>query len=200
MKLVVVLADAELELAPAGTGLPALDAYFHRDLVKSMDDGDRRGRGDIVHSCLLLLQGSELNRQGNLGVFVHTRGGQVIAVEPGAKIAPNYIRFLQQMGSLLAGGKAEGYSLSDRDFKQLIAEIGADLVVAMSPHGRDVPLSEVLRSRPDGTVAVVMGAFPCGDYQSPVYELCDVSVSLGPELLTVPEVVRRVLSAASENP
>lgn len=198
MILAVVLADAELELVPDGRdarGLPVLDAYFHSDIVRTMEDPERRGRGDIVHNCLQLLQSSELNRRGRFRVLVHTRDDQVIAVDPRNDIVPNYIQFLGQMGVLLRGGKVDGYSVGDQDLRHLLAAVGADLVVAMSPHGRNVPLSEILAPSSEGTVAVVMGAFPAGDYRSPVYELSDVSVSLGPQLLTVPEVVRRVLSA-----
>lgn len=203
MKLTVVLADAELELAPAGQkedsrGLPILDAYFHADIIESMPGSERRGRGDIVHNSLQLLQSSTLNRLGHLCIFVQTRECKVIMVDHQTVIAPNYIKFLDQMGALLRGEEVDGYSVSDKDVRRLIGELDADLVVAMSPRGRDMPLKEVLAPYSDGSVVVIIGAFPAGDYCSPVYELSSVSVSLGPELLTVPEVVRKVLSAVPE--
>ena len=203
MKLTMVLADAELELAPVGRErgmreLPILDAYFHADIIESMPECERRGRGDIVHNSLQLLQDSALNRRGDLRIFIHTREDKVITVDPQAVIAPNYIKFLDQMGRLLKGEGVDGYFVSDKDIRRLIGELDADLVVAMSPHGGDMPLNEVLVPHSDGSVVVIIGAFPAGDYRNPVYELSSVSVSLGPELLTVPEVIRKVLSAVPE--
>jgi len=202
VSLVVVLADAELELRPAGgTGeactfadLPVLDAFFHREAVRGMPDGERRGRPDIVHQCLALCQGSLLNRQGRLRTFVHTRDDRVIAVDPRARVPPNYVEFLLAMGRLLRGEVVEGFSVADGTFRQLIERVAADRVVALTPEGQEMDLSAVLSS--PGTTVAVMGAFPCGDYRSPVYELADLQVSLGPELMTVPAVLSEVLAAA----
>jgi rRNA small subunit pseudouridine methyltransferase Nep1 len=203
VRLVLILADAELELAPAspdGTGprtfgeVPVLDAFFHRHLVQGMPEGERRGRPDIVHQCLALCQGSALNRRGMLRVFVHTRQDQVIAVGPEARVPPNYVEFLLAMGRLLQGEEVKGFTVSERSFRHLMDEVNADRVVALTPSGEERDLREVLAA--PGTVAAVMGAFPCGDYRSPVYELADVRVSLGPELLTVPAVLSEVLAAA----
>jgi rRNA pseudouridine-1189 N-methylase Emg1 (Nep1/Mra1 family) len=68
----------------------------------------------------------------------------------------------------------------------------------MSPSGEDAPLEAVFRRAGSGTVAVLIGAFPEGDYTSPAYELAEVKVSLGPRLMRVPEVTSMVLRAAEE--
>jgi hypothetical protein len=74
--------------------IAVLDAYFHQDLVKTLPEGERRGRPDIVHNCLSLCQNSIPNRKGVLRVYVHTRDDKVIEVEPEVDIPPNYIKFL----------------------------------------------------------------------------------------------------------
>jgi len=99
------------------------------------------------------------------------------------------------MGRLFRGEGANGLSMRAMTFRQLIEGIGADTVIALTPTGDDIPLSEAF-SQVNGTAAVVVGAFPCGDYRGPVYQLADVQVSLGPTLLTVPVVVSEVLTAA----
>jgi rRNA small subunit pseudouridine methyltransferase Nep1 len=200
VNLVIVLVDAELELAPGpGEGcVPILDAYCHRDVMRSLPGASRRGRPDIVHTTLLLCQGSELNRQGRLRTYVHTRDDKVIEVGRDTDVHPNYIRFLQEMGSLLQGKEVPGYAISDIDLRTLVRRIGADLRVALSPSGDNVSLAQVFEDAGDGTVLAMIGAFPEGDFVSPVYELADVKISLGPELMRVPEVTSKVLRAVPE--
>jgi len=200
VKLVIVLVDAELELAPGGADgpMPVLDAFYHKDAMRSLSESSRRGRGDIVHSTLLLCQGSELNRDGDLRVCVHTRDDRVIEVGRETDVHPNYVRFLQDMGPLLHGVPVDGYRLTAKNLRTLMREIDADLAVALSPSGEDVPLDTVFKGAGDGTVVAMIGAFPEGDFTSPVYELADQKVSLGPVLMRVPEVTARVLRAATK--
>lgn len=208
MKLCLVLADAELELAPelpkerdefdtmrSFQNIPVLDAYFHSELVKGLPEGNRRGRPDIVHKCLSLCQNSIPNRKNMLEVFVHTREDRVITVDPQVDIPPNYVEFLNEMGRLLKGESVDGFTIASKDLRQLMVEIGADHVIAMSPSGDERSLKETMEKRSSGKVAAIIGAFPRGDYHSPVYELADAKISLGPELLTAPSVVSEVLSA-----
>jgi rRNA small subunit pseudouridine methyltransferase Nep1 len=175
--------------------IAVLDAYFHHDLVKTLPEGSRRGRADIVHNCLSLCQNSIPNRKGVLRVYVHTRGDKVIEVEPGTDIPPNYIKFLNDMGTLLKGGSVPGFSVTSRNFKDLVQEIGADLVVALTPSGQERSLKELFETRSTGTVLAIIGGFPEGDYKSPVNKVADVLVSLGPRLMRVPEVLSEVLQS-----
>jgi rRNA small subunit pseudouridine methyltransferase Nep1 len=195
----LILAEAELELVPvparAGTDIPVLDAYFHRELADALPDGRRRGRPDIVHQALSLCQGSRLNRAGMLRTYVHTRDDMVIEVEASARVPPNQVEFLMLMGRLLDGRDVDGYKAIGMTLRSLLDRLDVP-VVAMSPDGEDVQLAGVMSEHED--LAVVVGAFPCGDYRGPVYELADVAISLGKELLTVPAVVSEVLCAASK--
>lgn len=197
MTLHLILAEAELELVPvparSGSDVPVLDAYFHRRLLDVLPDGQRRGRPDIVHQVLSLCQGSRLNRAGGLRAYVHTRDDIVIEVGPSTRVPPNQMEFLTLMGGLLDGRDVEGYEVRSMTLRSLTEELAVP-VVAMSPDGQDVRLSDVMRGHDD--LAVVVGAFPCGDYCGPVYELADIAVSLGPDLLTVPAVVSEVLCAS----
>lgn len=194
----LVLAEAELEAVSASdraaTNVPILDAYFHRELLAGLPDHERRGRPDIVHQCLSLCQGSRLGRAGMLRTYVHTREDIVIEVSPLARVPPNQVEFFRLMGRLLDGEEAEGFQVSRMTFRSLMERIAAPLTVAMTPDGEDIRLADVIGGR--SNVAVVVGAFPCGDYRGPVYEIADVRVSLGRQLLTVPAVVSEVLCAA----
>ncbi|NLK25598.1 MAG: hypothetical protein GX307_03360 [Euryarchaeota archaeon] len=208
MKLNLVLADAELELVPEmpdGAGepgtrapfqnIPVLDAYFHGNVICDLPESDRRGRPDILHKCLSLCQESILNREGMLRAYVHTRNDQVISLDSGTRIPPNYVEFLNEMGSLLMGHPVNGYNIASKTYSELIREMNADEIIALTPLGEEYDLIELFESHSSATLAVTIGAFPEGDYTSPVYEMADIKVSLGPRLLTVPSVVCEILAA-----
>jgi rRNA pseudouridine-1189 N-methylase Emg1 (Nep1/Mra1 family) len=73
--------------------------------------------------------------------------------------------------------------------------INVDVVVVMSPEGRLTPLRDLLPATGAEEVAIVIGGFPEGDFKSPVYDLADFKVSLGPELLTISAVGSEVLAS-----
>jgi len=77
----------------------------------------------------------------------------------------------------------------------LLQALSPGLIIAMSPSGQQVVLKQLLSENEAKQVAIIIGGFPEGDYRSPVYRLADRSVSLGDELLTVPEVTAQVLSS-----
>jgi rRNA small subunit pseudouridine methyltransferase Nep1 len=202
--LIIVLADAELELLLGGhfggsrgcfsQTIPVLDSFIHRELGQSLP-GERRGRPDIVHMSLTLCQGSILNRRGLLRTYVHTRDDKVIAIDPHAEIPPNYLEFLEVFGKVLQGLPVQGYTLEDLTLQELVRDVGADLVIALDPEGEPEDLQAVIRYRSPRSVAMIIGAFPSGDFTSPVRDLADFRVSLGSELLTVPTVLSEVLSS-----
>jgi rRNA small subunit pseudouridine methyltransferase Nep1 len=214
----LILADAEVERVPLlcsdGTattrvcsvkdaelrGVIVLDSYIHRHILQGLDDAERRGRPDIVHSFLLLAQGSRACEDGKLASFVHTRGGEVITV--GRKYRPDqdYIAFLRSLGELFEKGHLDGEEKGlvlerDMDLKALLGRLMPDAVIALTPSGDRNDLRRVLSGSGGKHLAVIIGGFPEGDFQSPVCQTADVKVSLGDELLTVPDVTSQVLMA-----
>lgn len=216
MSFFLILADSELEALPgrAGAaelprvcsttakgleGIHVLDSYLHREIVEGLEGSERRGRPDIVHSFLVLALNSRQAREGQLGVFVHTRGDEVIRFGKKARVDQNYLAFLGMMGRLLdEGGIGEGeerVTMEERmTLKALLQEIGPDLAIAMSPSGERLSLADALHDNAGKKVAIIIGGFPEGDFRSPVYGIADMVISLGDELLTVPDVTAQVLS------
>jgi rRNA small subunit pseudouridine methyltransferase Nep1 len=214
----LILADAEVERVPllcsegkspprvCGAkdaelrGIIVLDSYVHGHIMQGLDYAERRGRPDIVHSFLLLAQGSRACEDGKLASFIHTRGGEVITV--GRKYRPdqNYIAFLRSLGELFEkghlDGEEEGLVLErDIDLKALLGRLRPDEVIVLTPSGDRNDLHQVLSGSDEKHLAVIIGGFLEGDYHSPVYQMADVKVSLGDELLTVPDVISQVLAA-----
>lgn len=197
MMLHLILADAELESIPKSrdidSEIPILDAYMHKSLLNTLSDRERRGRPDIVHQSLLLCQSSRLNRTDRLRTYVHTRDDIILQIDTSVKIPPNQIEFLKLMGHLFDGNDAKGYTVLRSPLCTLLDSLNIPVVV-MSPAGECVGLPIVMDSYDN--FAIIVGAFPCGDYRSPVYDIADANISLGPELFTVPTVISELLCAA----
>lgn len=214
----LILADAEIEPIPSicsdGKGLPracsvkdeqlrgilVLDSYLHRHILEGLEQAERRGRPDIVHSFLLLVQGSEACRKGRLRSYIHTKSDEVVVVGQGYAPEQNYLAFLKSLSDLFSAGnlgtEAEGMRIREHmPLKELLEELAPDEVVVLTPSGYRMDLVKVLEASKDRHLAVIIGGFPKGDFHSPVHELADVRISLGDKLLTVPDVTARVLSS-----
>jgi rRNA small subunit pseudouridine methyltransferase Nep1 len=208
----LIIAEAELELVPESIrDHPAvvnyarrkkkkpeeviLDSTYHHAALKKLPDGDRRGRPDIVHLCLLNALESIANKEGLLRVYVHTRNDEVIYIKPETRLPRNYNRFLGLMESLFKEGavprdlkllRVEKKALND-----LLAEIVPDAVFMMHEGGKRVnppEFGKVLTSHENP--AVVVGGFPHGDFRGSIE---GERVSLYPEPLMAWTVVSEVL-------
>ncbi|NJE75688.1 16S rRNA methyltransferase [Thermococcus sp. ES12] len=184
----LVIADAELELVPRPIrDHPAvvnhakrrgkkpeevlLDSTYHHAALKKLPDGERRGRPDIVHICLLNALESIANKEGKLRVYVHTRNDEVIYIKPETRIPRNYNRFVGLMESLfrdLAVPKnLELLRMEEKSLVELVEEINPDGIFVMHEDGKAMKPSEFgkilsgLRNP-----VVIVGGFPHGDFRS----------------------------------
>jgi len=212
----LILVDAEIERVPMrcseGASLPrvcdvednelhgiiVLDSYIHKHVLEGLEQAERRGRPDIVHSFLLLAQGSRACAEGKLRSYIHTRGDEVVLVGSGYRPEQSYVDFLRSFGELLENGtmgeSKTGLQLErEMNLRALVGRLRADKVIALAPSGQQRDLREVLRGAEDHHLVVIIGGFPEGDFRSPVYEIADEAISLGEELLTVPDVTSQVL-------
>jgi rRNA small subunit pseudouridine methyltransferase Nep1 len=110
--------------------------------------------------------------------------------------------FLRSMSELfercaLGTGEAGIVLREHQPLAELVDGIGPEFVIALSPTGEKVPLDEVFAQIRGREMVIIIGGFPEGDYRSPVYEMADRSISLGEELLTVPDVTAQLLAALS---
>jgi rRNA small subunit pseudouridine methyltransferase Nep1 len=214
----LILADAEIERVPRSClegadpprichvkdaelrGIIVLDSYIHKHVLEGLEQAERRGRPDIVHSFLLLAQGSRACAEGKLRSYVHTRGDEVVLVGSEYRPEQSYIDFLRSFGELLEKGAIgetkTGLRLErEMDLRALVGRLNAKKVIVLSPSGEERELRELFQGSGHDHLVVIIGGFPEGDYRSPVYEIADEKVSLGEELLTVPDVTSQVLSS-----
>ncbi len=185
-----MIADSELELVPKSiVEHPAvvnyarrrgkkpeeviLDSSYHHSALKKLEDGDRRGRPDIVHICLLNALESIANKEGKLRVYVHTRNDEVIYIKPETRLPRNYNRFLGLMESLFKNRVVpkdlELLRLEEKTLGELIEEIGPDEVFVMHEEGELIKPRDFGKSLAElENPVVIVGGFPHGDFRSPV--------------------------------
>lgn len=186
----IVIADSEIEPVPEKIaehpavlsyarrrgrkpGEVLLDATYHHSAMKELEEGERRGRPDIVHFCLINALESILNKEGKLRVYVHTRNDEVIYVKPETRIPRNYNRFVGLMESLFRK-KAVPPDLSllrleSKPLEELISEINPDAVFVMHEKGEPYRPADFGRELTGyKNPLVVIGGFPHGDFRSRV--------------------------------
>ena len=153
----------------------------------------------MIHGFLNLCQSSIANKRGYLRMFVHTRNDEILTIGRKAHVPQNYLEYLGFMDELLDKGKIGSGEEEITDLQRNLP--GADgpdqrrRHVVMSPQGRLTPLRDLLPATGAEEVAVIIGGFPDGTFKSPVYDMADYKVSLGPELLTITAVGSEVLAS-----
>ena len=204
--LTLLLADAELERIPqALTGHqqvvssarrvgvnPArmlLDSSLHYAAMRSLEDGARRGRPDIVHLFLLTALESPANKAGHLRVLVHTRGGELLRIDPSTRLVRNYPRFCGLIQQLFDTGKVPHESpllTLEKGWtpKDVVAKERPDRLIILDETATSTPPWEIFSPADAGrhTLAII-GGFPSGTYRSALPP--GERIGLGPLALAV---------------
>lgn len=214
--LYVVLAEAEVELAPESVaGHPAiramakdlnrkptevlLDQNMHHQAIRQLPDGERRGRPDIVHYTLLALLESPLNKEGRLQVLVQTRNGELIRFKPDTRLPRGEARFQGLLSKVLREGASQ-----DKQPLVWVEEGDSPAKVLRNCQGPIVRLDEgaaagtgmdVARHAKDGDLTVVLGAFPSGQFGAPWMAAVPNAVSVFAQPLNAWAVAAEVVTA-----
>ncbi|WP_175058885.1 16S rRNA methyltransferase [Thermococcus sp. 2319x1] len=208
----LIIADSELELVPEKIrDHPSvvnyarkrgkkpdevlLDSTYHHSALKLLEDGERRGRPDIVHLCLINALESILNREGKLRVYVHTRNDEIIYIKPETRLPRNYNRFVGLMESLFKNkavpGDLELLKIRKGTLSELLEEIGPDGIFVMHENGDLLTPKEFGERLVNyASPAVIVGGFPHGDFLS---EVKGERISIYKEPLMAWSVVNEVL-------
>ena len=220
-RVVLVLVEAGLEPVPAEISEhPAvrkfagrkgkqptqvlLDRSYHHHAMKSLMNGYKRGRPDIVHFCLLEALGSPLNNEGVLEVYVSTLGGYTLEVNTKVRLPRVYERFKGVIEQLFEKGVVEAETgevllrLEREPLEKLLARIKPSLKVLLSERGRLISMYEMGRLLESPRPAFMVGAFPHGDFTPETRRLADVEVSIWGGTLDAWTVVSRALCWAEQ--
>lgn len=173
-KLKVILLEASLELAPSNWPYgPLIDKRYHYHKLSNFPQKWKRGRPDILHTTLLILQDSVLNREGLLELYFHTITGEVYKVRSDERVPKHYDAFKEIMAQLLQYGKVP------RDSEEpLIWKAYDDLSQFVKDHGKFILMhekgelrrvSEVVSEAIETNAAIGI-AFPQGRFQEEHYQ------------------------------
>ena len=167
--------------------------------MDKLPDGKKRGRPDIVHFALLEALGSPLNKVGFLQVYVHTYSDFVVTVNSEVRLPRNYDRFVGLLEQLFERGCVPPsgqpmLSLERKSLQQLLAEIDADYILALSRHGTPATLREVVAPLHTKTnPAVIIGGFPHGRFSPAITTNANKVISIDSEMLDTWIVTGRVI-------
>lgn len=186
--LTFVLAEAELELMPRALQRhpevvrrakqrrrePAhllLDqALDHKAMRDLSEEGDRRGRPDIAHVFLLLLQDSLLNQRQQARVLLHTRDDALVRVRPDTRIMRHGPKFAQLVEDLLRQGEVPlGQPLLTAEkgwpLRRVLDEEARGTRVLLDESGTLARTSAFETLARGGDATFVLGGFPRGRFR-----------------------------------
>ena len=220
-KLVLVIVEAAIELVPKSIrNHPAVRAYaakrgkrpeevlldrsYHHAAMRKLREAEQRGRPDISHFILLEALGSPLNKCGMLELYVQTRSGHVIWINPETRLPRIYERFKGLIEKLYEEPivKADGrilLKLEEKKLSELIKEVDPDICILLSEDGKPMKWSEfgkIITSR--RKPLVMIGGFPRGGFHEETIRNADEIISLWPEPLEAWVIASRVISITEQ--
>ncbi len=159
-----------------------LDKTLHYHAMEALPQKWKRGRPDIVHTTLLLLQDSLLNHAGRLRLYIHVYDGRVFAINPETRLPKHYERFRGLMAQLLRHGR-----VPPEGEKPLIALEAPSLTEFVKKHGKLILLDE--KGKPSTSAQVVrlalqtgkpigIGMFPRGEFKKSTQRKAWIMLSL----------------------
>jgi len=191
-KLRIVLVESPLELVPREIwshpqvrryakrfeiepGETLLDKTYHYYAMARLEEKWKRGRPDIVHFSLLLLQDSLLNQRGLLETYIHVRDDRVYYVKPETRLPKHYDRFKGLMAQLLIhdklppGSREPLVEKAADSLEELARRLGG--LILLWERGEPKPLSRIVEEAIREELPIGVGMFPRGDFSKKVLRL-----------------------------
>jgi len=216
LPLIFVLAESALERVPKELwrhpavvktararrkrpGAMLLDRSLHHPAMKNLPDAGKRGRPDIVHTTLLAVMGSPLNKEGLLRAYVHTIDDHVIEVDPATRLPKNYNRFvglieqLYEEGQVPPGGPPL-LTIRREGLAELVERLEPDRVVAFTREGEPRTIEEVMKGLAGiEKPMILIGGFAHGHFSDETLSLADETACIDPEGLEAWVVASRAI-------
>ncbi len=213
--LTIIVVDSELETIPEemhndpgvrkfsqtrrkSPKMLLLDSnYLHTSIDRYYPgQSRRRGRPDIFHILLNVLNDSILNRRGELRVFIHTRNNKVITVNPEMRVPKSYNRFVGLIEDLfqkrdIVSHDVHLLTMENLSAKETIEKYSTGDVILMWPSGEEAHPMDIVKSR---DMTVIIGGFSEGDFISDL-SFIERKYSIFPEELTIWTVAGEIIYA-----
>ncbi|GAB6946482.1 ribosome biogenesis protein [Vulcanisaeta sp. JCM 16161] len=174
-------------------------ARHHRAMIK-LPNAEKRGRPDILHQALLLIQGSLLARNNLIKTYIHTINDLVIDVDPEIHPPRNYDNFIGLMSQLFMVGRVPPVGKPLMRFVDginyvLNTELPDRKILLDDVRGKEISLKSFIDyvinfRRP----LIMVGAFPRGPFEERTYELADDVLKIGRYVMDTSSILCRLLT------
>ncbi|MGQ9479132.1 MAG: 16S rRNA methyltransferase [Thermoproteota archaeon] len=168
-----------------------LERSRHHRLLLKLENGEKRGRPDILHTCLKIVSDSPVYKRGLMDVLIHTVDNKWIVFKDRIRIPVTYDNFICLMEKLLWDGRIldpGGRLLMEVTSMESISKIlaGFSRKILMTHAGRMVELREYVRSVSiEGEpVCFFIGAYPRGRPSEETWRIVDEKISVYKDVLT----------------
>jgi rRNA small subunit pseudouridine methyltransferase Nep1 len=177
-----------------------LNRSLHHRAMLDLLEGEKRGRPDILHFCLLEALGSPLNKVGRLRSMAHTLNGEFIDFTPELRLPRDCNRFDSLMEQLFAEGRVPPgeekplITLVRRTLKEVKGEVHPSRTIALTSRGEPRKLGELCKLLAgEENPLVFLGAYPHGAMREETLAEADEAVSIHPEALEAWVVTSRLV-------
>jgi rRNA small subunit pseudouridine methyltransferase Nep1 len=164
-----------------------------------MDEGNKRGRPDIVHFALMEALGTPLFMKGLLRVYVHTIDNKLIAVADNLRVPKSYFRFEGLMVGLFRDRSVKSeegavlMEISDGTLADLLDAIKPARVIGLSTTGVQGRVEKAVAENLANSCAFVIGGFPRGHFSESTTKLLNLTYSISDLGLEAHVVIARIL-------
>jgi rRNA small subunit pseudouridine methyltransferase Nep1 len=159
-----------------------LDKTYHYYAMETLPEKWKRGRPDIVHFSILLLQDSLLNQKGFLETYIHVYDGRVFYVKPETRLPKHYDRFKGLMAQLLiyerlppSGDTVLVEKVAD-SLEEFVEQMGG--LILLWEKGKPRTAKTIVREAMELKWPIGVGMFPRGDFRAETTRLARKRYSL----------------------
>jgi len=168
-----------------------LERSIHHKAILRLENSEKRGRPDILHTCLKIVSDSPVYKAGILGVIIHTLGGKWIVLKNRIRFPVTYGNFIGLMEELLSKGRV--LDRSGRVLMETVSREEASRILGSFPRkillthqGERVEIWDYVRrvSAESESACFLIGAYPRGRPSEEVSGMAAEKVSVYDGVLT----------------
>ncbi|MFX0037700.1 MAG: 16S rRNA methyltransferase [Promethearchaeota archaeon] len=177
-----------------------LDSALHHSAMKNLNNREKRGRPDIIHSCLLNALGSSLNKNGILELYIHTIKNKIFKFNPEIRIARNYNRFKGLMAKMLIDERieienSELISYYEGSLTELISKFKDSELYIFSKKGRMIDnYKELFSEDIKKNYIAIIGGFQKSHFSNDILKLSENIISISHHSLDAWIVTNKIIT------
>ena len=177
-----------------------LDNALHHSAMKKLPNYEKRGRPDLVHSCLLNALSSPLNKKKGLRLYFHTYQDRIFEINPEIKITRNFNRFKGLMAKLLIEGEIKYNNTVlilelDQELSSLIDSFENREVILLSEKGITInDFTTLFQNNSSKNYIILIGGFQKSNFSEKILKLSNNVVSISQYSLDAWVVVSKIIT------